>query len=177
MQTYNEVPMLFQVGHPDIVQRMDVRGLVATAFMIFVGIVFLISISTFEDPSSSLSLFLLVAGVSLILVALSRLLCRTRCSVYQPTGSPLVERTYFFPMKHLPVLKALVARGCDGISCSSLHATPGGSVRLDVLQSRDHSFVALQLFEFIPYSYTPLAPPSYFQGSQAADLAALLRKL
>ena len=144
MQTYNEVPMLFQVGHPDIVQRMDVRGLVATAFMIIVGIVLLISISTFEDPSSSLSLFLLVAGVSLILVALARLLCRTRCSVYQPTGSPLVERTYFFPMKYLPVLKALVA---------------------------------LQLFEFIPYSYTPLAPPSYFQGSQAADLAALLRKL
>ena len=53
----------------------------------------------------------------------------------------------------------------------------GGSVRLDVLQSKDNAFVALQLFEFIPYTYTPLAPPSYYQDEQAAEIANFLRAL
>lgn len=177
MNTTPEVPMLLQVGHPDIVRRTDVNSLIASILMGLAGLVFLLSITGFDDPTSPLSMFLLVMGIALVLVSVSRLLCRTKRKVFRPTGSPLVEHTYFFPMKHLPVLKALVSNGCDGITCPSLHASPSGSVRLDVLQSKDNAFVALQLFEFIPYTYTPLAPPSYYQDEQAAEVAKFLRRL
>lgn len=177
MTTTTEVPMLLQVGHPDIVQRMDVNGLMASVLMGLAGLIFLFSMAGLDDPTSTLAMFFLVMGIALLLVSVSRLLCRTKRKVYQPTGSPLVEHTYFFPMKYLPLLKALVNNGCDGISCPTLQASPSGSVRLDVLQSKDNAFVALQLFEFIPYTYTPLAPPTYFCDQQAADLAAFLRGL
>lgn len=173
--TPTEVPMLLQVGHPDIVQRMDVNSLMASVLMGLAGLILLLSIAGFDDPTSTLAMFLLVMGIALVLVSVSRLLCRTKRKVYQPTGSPLVEHTYFFPMKHLPLLQALVSNGCDGISCPTLHSSPSGSVRLDVLQSKDHAFVALQLFEFIPYTYQPLTPPTYYREQQAADLADFLR--
>ena len=47
---------------------------------------------------------------------------------------------------------------------------------MDILISQDNQFAALQLFQFVPYTYTPVTPVHYFTGSQAAAVSAFLSK-
>ena len=47
---------------------------------------------------------------------------------------------------------------------------------MDYMYSKDRKFAAVQLFQFVPYTYQPVTAVHYFTNDAAAAVAAFLTK-
>ena len=47
----------------------------------------------------------------------------------------------------------------------------GGNGRLDYMASKDGRFVAIQLFQFVPYTYEPVSDKLYYTDDGAVAIA------
>ena len=95
--------------------------------------------------------------------------------VYLPTGSVTKERSMFFDLKHIGELTEMIERGNPDCE-AGIKSESSGNVRMDIMISQDNKFAALQLFQFVPYTYTPVTSVRYFTGSEAAAVSAFLSK-
>lgn len=166
---------IFASTHPDIVKRTSISGLIFSAVMLLLGI--LVFVSTFEvtNRSSTLSMLLMVLGTAFFLLGIFRLFWKSKEVVYLPTGSVTKERSIFFDLKHMGKLKEMIEKGHltleDGVKSEG-----SGNVRMDVILSQDNKFAAVQLFQFVPYTYTPVTSVHYYTGNDAATVSAFLSK-
>ena len=144
---------LFASSHPDIAKRTSVSGLLISLAMMVAGLLIFVSIFEMHYKSSTISMALMVVGTALILLGVFRLFWKSKEMVYLPTGSVTKERSMFFDLKQ-----------------------SSGNVRMDIMISQDNKFAALQLFQFVPYTYTPVTSVRYFTGSEAAAVSAFLSK-
>lgn len=170
-QTVNTT--LFSSMHPDVAKRTSVPALLFSIVMLLAGFLAFASIFEMSDKSSAVSMMMMVAGTSLILWGIFRLFWRTKELVYLPTGSVARERTLFFSQKDLEQLTDMLEHGTP---VTGVRSESSGNVRLNVMLSQDNRFAAVQLFQFIPYSYTPVTPVRYFTGSDAAAIASFLKQ-
>ena len=51
-----------------------------------------------------------------------------------------------------------------------------GNIRMDVILSADKKFAAVQLFQFVPYTYQPITSVQYFTNEKASAIVAFLSK-
>lgn len=166
---------LFASSHPDIVKRTSVSGLVFSVAMLLVGIFVFASIFEMNDTSSTLSMALMVLGTAFILVGVFRLFWKSKEVVYLPTGSVTKERSIFFDLKYLNELTELLEQ--DQLSGETgVKSSGSGNVRMDVIISQDCKFAAVQLFQFVPYTYVPVTSVHYFTGGDAVALSAFLER-
>ena len=166
---------IFASTHPDIAKRTSVSGLIFSVAMLLLGI--LIFASTFEvtDRSSTLSMLLMVLGTAFFLLGIFRLFWKSKEVVYIPTGSITKERSMFFDLKHMDALRNLVNSGSFSAG-SNIKSEASGNIRMDVILSADKKFAAVQLFQFIPYTYQPITSVQYFTDEQASAVIAFLAK-
>ena len=59
----------------------------------------------------------------------------------------------------------------DFSSSTRLVFKEGGNGRLDYLVSKDNRFVALQLFQFVPYTYESVSDKLYYTDDDALTVA------
>ena len=59
---------------------------------------------------------------------------------------------------------------------SNIKSEASGNIRMDVILSADKKFAAVQLFQFIPYTYQPITSVQYFTNEQASAVIAFLAK-
>ena len=59
---------------------------------------------------------------------------------------------------------------------SNIKSEASGNIRMDVILSADKKFAAVQLFQFIPYTYQPITSVQYFTDEQASAVIAFLAK-
>lgn len=166
---------IFASTHPDIVKRTSISGLIFSAVMLLLGI--LVFVSTFEvtDRSSTLSMLLMVLGTAFFLLGIFRLFWKSKEVVYLPTGSVTKERSIFFDLKHMGKLKEMIEKGHLALE-DGVKSEGRGNVRMDVILSQDNKFAAVQLFQFVPYTYTPVTSVHYYTGNDAATVSAFLSK-
>lgn len=166
---------IFASTHPDIVKRTSISGLIFSAVMLLLGI--LVFVSTFEvtDRSSTLSMLLMVLGTAFFLLGIFRLFWKSKEVVYLPTGSVTKERSIFFDLKHMGKLKEMIEKGHLALE-DGIKSEGSGNVRMDVILSQDNKFAAVQLFQFVPYTYTPVTSVHYYTGNDAATVSAFLSK-
>lgn len=81
----------------------------------------------------------------------------------------------FFDLKHIGELTEMIERGNPDCE-AGIKSESSGNVRMDIMISQDNKFAALQLFQFVPYTYTPVTSVRYFTGSEAAAVSAFLSK-
>lgn len=166
---------LFASTHPDIAKRTSVSGLIFSLIMLVVGILLFASLFEMNDKSSTVSMALMVVGTALILFGVFRLFWRTKEIVYLPTGSVAKERSVYFDLKHLNKLTDMLEHKLLN-SETDIKSDASGNVRMDIMISQDNKFAAVQLFQFVPYTYTPVTSVCYFTGSEAATVSAFLSK-
>lgn len=164
---------IFASSHPDIVKRTNVTGLLFSSTMLVVGVLAFISTLELADRSSALSMALMVFGTGLSLVGVFRLFWKSKAVVYLPTGSIAREHSVFFDLKHLDKLTDLVNSGSFS-NASAVKSEPSGNIRMDVILSKDCKFAAVQLFQFVPYTYQPVTEVHYFTNETASVVAAFL---
>lgn len=166
---------LFASTHPDIVKRTCISGLIFSVVMVLSGVLLFISIFEMHEKSPTISMSLMVMGTALILWGVFRLFWKSKEMVYQPTGSVTKGQSLFFDLKHLPRLTNILENGQFGAE-SVVKSDMSGNVRLDAMLSQDHRFAAVQLLQFVPYSYVPVTSVRYFTDSEAAAVSAFLTK-
>ena len=162
---------LFASSHPDIAKRTSVSGLIISLVMMVVGILIFVSIFEMNDKSSTISMGLMVLGTALILLGVFRLFWKSKEIVYLPTGSVAKERSMFFDLKYIGKLTEMIENG-NLDSEAGVKSESSGNIMI----SQDNKFAALQLFQFVPYTYTPVTSVRYFTGSEAAAVSAFLSK-
>ena len=101
-------------------------------------------------------------------------------AVYAPTESPVkVTVLEYVPadgerlerLLSLPLDKMLAAAGQKGIPA----AVPVGHCRLELCQSEDNQFCALQLFRYSDFKYTAAFDARFFEGKEAEAVTKLFR--
>ena len=166
---------IFASSHPDIAKRTSISGIVFSCIMLLIGILSFASTFELEDKSSTISMALMVFGTGLFLVGIFRIFWKSKEVVYVPTGSVAKEQSVFFDLKHMDKLKELVNFGNLSMD-SGIKSETSGNLRMDIILSEDNKFAAVQLFQFIPYTYQPITTVHYFTNGEAATIAAFLAK-
>ena len=166
---------IFASSHPDIAKRTSISGIVFSCIMLLKGILSFASTFELEDKSSTISMALMVFGTGLFLVGIFRIFWKSKEVVYVPTGSVAKEQSVFFDLKHMDKLKELVNFGNLSMD-SGIKSETSGNLRMDIILSEDNKFAAVQLFQFIPYTYQPITTVHYFTNGEAATIAAFLAK-
>lgn len=166
---------IFSSIHPDVSKRLSLPGVLFSIIMLLTGVFVFASVFRLHDKDSALSMALMVGGAAFVLFGLFRLFWKSKELVYLPTGSVAKELSLFFDLKYLDELSDAVTHnrfGCtSGVKCCG-----SGNVRMDIMLSQDSKFAAVQLFQFVPYSYMPVTPVRYLTGDDAAAVAAFLVK-
>ncbi len=166
---------LFASSHPDIAKRTSVSGLIFSVAMLLIGVLLFASIFELSDKSSTMSMAFMVLGTALVLLGVFRLFWKSKEMVYLPTGSVAKERSIFFDLKYIGKLTDMLENGkLDNEA--GVKSEASGNVRMDIMISQDNKFAAVQLFQFVPYTYSPVTSVRYFTGNEAATIAAFLLK-
>lgn len=166
---------IFTAMHPDIAKRTNVGSMFISLAMLVVGFAAFFSAFQLDDQSSSLSMLLMVLGTALLLMGIFRVFWKSKEMVYLPTGSATKEHSLYFDTRHAGDISELLKAGKFPVD-NVIKSAHSGNVRLDVLLSQDSRFAAVQLFQFVPYTYDPVTPVYYFIGEQASALSAYLQK-
>lgn len=175
MTTRTFEPTIFETSHPGIVKRVSVTRLLLSISMLILGGLLFLSVFSMSDTSSALSMALMVTGAAFLLSGVFRLFWKSREVFYLPTGSVVKGDSYFFSQKDLAALSQIMEnRQFDGQT--NLFCESSGNVRLDALFTLDHRFAALQLFQFVPYTYTPVTSIVYFTEDDAKSVSAFLKR-
>lgn len=173
MKTQSLNQSLLEGLNPELVTRTSVSKMLFSAAMLVLGLIFFSIVFQLSDKSSALSMILMVSGSALVLISLFRFFWKSKEVVYAPTGSTAYETSLFFNLKDLPLLSELVEDNKFS-SAQSVRSESNGNIRLDVLLTRDHQFAALQLFQFVPYTYSPVTSVACFKGEDAVSVCQFL---
>lgn len=174
MSTQTIDATVFASSHPDIAKRTSISGLLFSCTLLLVGVLAFVSTFELEDKSSTVSMALMVLGTGLFLVGIFRMFWKSKEVVYLPTGSKAKERSMFFDLKYLDKLTDQVNSGA--FSSKEIKSETSGNIRMDVILSDDNKFAAVQLFQFIPYTYQPVTSVRYFTNDGASAVANFLLK-
>ena len=166
---------IFASTHPDIAKRISVSGVLISSVMLLIGILAFASTFELDDKSSTTSMALMVLGTGLFLIGIFRLFWKSKEVVYLPTKSVAKEHSVFFDLKHMDALKNLVNSGSFSAD-SKIKSEASGNIRMDVILSADKKFAAVQLFQFVPYTYQPITSVQYFTNEKASAIVAFLSK-
>lgn len=166
---------IFASSHPDIVKRTSISGVLFSSIMLLAGVLAFAATFELNDKSSTISMALMVLGTGLFLSGIFRLFWKSKEVVYSPTGSITRERSLFFDLKYLDTLTHLVNSGSFSED-AEIKSAASGNIRMDVILSQDNKFAAVQLFQFVPYTYQPVTSVQYLTNERASALASFLSK-
>lgn len=159
----------------NLVKRTSWSSLLLSVVLLFGGILLFVFVFHMHNTSSTLNMAFLVLATGFVLLGIFRFFWRTKRLYYLPTGSEVTESFMFFDLKDLNNLKALIA-GANFYDQPDFRSQSGGNIRLHTLITRDNKFAAVQLYQFIPYTYSPVTPVCCFKDDEAAAFSAFLVK-
>lgn len=163
-------------GFNDLEQRINKSAVGLSVALCVAGLALFGVIFTLTDKGSALSMALMVAGTALLLYGIFKLIWHSKEMVYTPTDSVAQLQSTYFDTTHLAGLTRLLEQSTFSTEMQPIESVPSGNVRLDWISSRDHQFAAVQLFQYVPYTYTPVSEVRCFTGSEAAAFLVFLDK-
>lgn len=160
---------LFSAPHPHLYKRTSVRSVWQSSFIALGGVLFFTLSSVMDKNDTTLNMVFLILGIALLIFAIYRFFCKSSETVYRPTESVVRLGTLFVDSTELQRINQMVKKG-DFTKLSSISCKDGGNGRIDYLMSKDGRFVAIQLFQFVPYTFEPISEKSYYTDDVASAI-------
>lgn len=127
-----------------------------------------------EDPNSSLSTFLFTAAVFMVLGGIVKFAMGRNCYLFRPTGSRLQKVSLYFDTRESQALQyCMEEKKFDDLKQLKRQVNTG--VKLDAMVARDDKFAAIQISEYIPYTYQAITPVICYYGKEARDFSVFLK--
>lgn len=122
------------------------------------------------DPHSSLSTFLLTAAVFMVFGGIIKFCMGRNCYFFKPTGSRIKQMAVYFDNKERQTLKDCMESKEFG-TLKNLKRQMNSGVKMDVMIASDNRFIAVQLSEYVPYTYEAFSPVMCYYNEDALLLA------
>lgn len=112
------------------------------------------------------------------LQVVSSLFGLSRKLVYAPTGATVNVKKINYDHDAVAHLQRVI--DSDGkelnaaVKACRIHKQEIGNIELDACISTDKQFVALQMLQFIDYTYQPISKTAFYEGEQAQLVATIL---
>lgn len=169
-QTNQVKETLFSSTHTQLEKHLSVKSILVSSFVALVGVIGIILSCVLDESDSTLCMALLTIGIMLVLFALYRFFAKSSEFVYKATGSEVRQGTLYMDMVELQSLKQMMVEN-DFSKSTRFIFKEGGNGRLDYLASKDGRFVAIQLLQFVPYTYEPVTGVFYYTDNDAVAIA------
>ena len=172
-QTNQVEETLLSSTHVMLDKHISVQQLLISSLIALGGIVAIILMMVVDESDSTLSMAQLTIGVILLIYALYRFFTKSHETVYKPTGSVVRSGSLYMDTLELKNLQQMIEKNHFPES-SRMSYKEGGNGRLDYLASKDGCFVAIQLFQFVPYTYEAVSDKLYYTDDKAVSIAHCL---
>ncbi|MDD7318309.1 MAG: hypothetical protein SOZ80_02765 [Prevotella sp.] len=98
---------------------------------------------------------------------------------YIPTQSPVEAKQYEFSQETGRKIAGIMSASDDELKelvskVGKIDKSDMGNMRVDICVSRDRQFIALHLFQYEGFSYSPITEPRIIEGETAKAVASLL---
>jgi hypothetical protein len=161
--------------HSQIVKKISFLNILIAILLVIAGIVTFYLSSGVEKEKSILAIFLFLMAVCLIAGGVIVFFTKWKYEVYEKTGSPIIHKTYFFGKKEIDMVKAVLDQE-QFQSGKPIVFLPNSDAHLDVLFSKDNQFAAVQLKEYIPFTFQPVSSIYYFYQPAAGDFIEYVKR-
>lgn len=174
MEKYMTLPEDIEAVTNREVVKQNKISLAAIGFIV-IALGFTVWGFTITDPNSSLATFLYTAAVSLGIIGVFKLCMGRNCYLFKPTGSRLKKLCIYFDDKESQTLQyCMESKRFDDILRMKRQDNTG--VKVDIMLASDKKFMAVQLSEYIPYTYQAISPVMCYYGEEAKRLAQVMEK-
>lgn len=161
---------LFSAAHPFLYKQISTSQLLKSSLVALVGAVVIVGALLLDNSQSALCMTLLIIGFIFLLYSFYRFFSRSYETVYKPTGSVVRMGSLYMDTVELQIFQQMLKKN-DFLGSSRFSFKEGGNGRLDYLVSKDGRFVALQLFQFVPYAYEAVSEKYYYTDDIAVTVA------
>ena len=169
-ETNHVVETLFSTTHPQLDKHISVKQILVSSLIALVGVVGIVLSCVVDESDSTLCMALLTVGILLMLFALYRFFTKRSETVYKATGSEVRSGTLYMDAVEMQNLQRMMEKN-DFSASSRLAFKEGGNGRLDYMISKDGRFVAVQLLQFVPYTYEAVTGLFYYTDDDAISIA------
>lgn len=160
------------VSNRDVVKHSRISGI--GVGMIVAAVVCAIAGKSFEDPNSSLPAFFFTVSALLLLAGIVKVFVGRTCYTFKPTKSRLQPFTLYFDVHESVALQNCVEmKRFDGLNRLKREKDTG--IKLEAMVTGDGTFAALQISEYVPYTYEAITPVRCYYGDDARTLFSYFR--
>ena len=160
-------------NHPEIKQSLNFRSIIQSSVFLLIGCLLMASLPQIDDKSSAAYMAVMISGVIIIIFGLLRFASSYKHLIYTHTGSPVLEKSFFFDSTLIPRTKnALEAKDVE--SMKDIKWNTSGNARLDTFHSADKRFAAIRIYEYIPYTYEEASDIYIYNNEDAERLINIL---
>lgn len=148
-----------------IVKKNDFTSIIIALSIVLAGIV----ITFFSFPyAKGLGSILILGGI--IALSMSK-----KTLVHGSTGNKIISYTYFFP----PIEKEKIKQICETSNFDTLKSVSQAEngLQMEIYLSKNGSYAAVQLYEYIPYKYEICSPLYEYEGDDAQKLSNYIKTL
>ncbi len=162
MKAQDQKTNIKTITHPDINTSINYWAIV-TSFLIFdLGV-----------GSMFFSQYLI--GAILISLGLVILAVKYKRTIYEKTGSPVKFSSNFFEKASMVKFDKILSEE------SFKDAEPTkfdseGNAKIEYISSEDNQFAAIQILEYVPFTYEPYSAVYFYSGDKAAELVGYLER-
>ena len=169
-QTTQVEETLFSAAHPQLEKQISVKQILLSSCIALFGVMGIVLSLVMDKSESTLCMAFLTIGILLMLFALYRFFTKSKEMIYKPTGSEVRSDSLYMDGVELQSLKQMMVKN-EFSTSSRLVFKEGGNGRLDYMVSKDGRFVAIQLLQFVPYTYEPVTGVYYYADDEAVAVA------
>ena len=169
-QTNQVVETLLSSTHVQLDKHLCVKKLLVSSLIALGGIVAIVLMMAMDESDTTLSMALLTIGIILLLFALNRFFTKSHETIYKPTGSVVRSGSLYMDSLELQNLQQMIKKN-HFPETSRVAFKEGGNGWLDYMISKDGRFVAVQLFQFVPYTYESVSDILYYTDDEAVAIA------
>ena len=127
------------------------------------------------DPNASWPSFLFTVAAFLFLIGIVKLFVSRSCWLFRPTNSKLKEMTLYFDVHECDALQACMEmKRFEDLK--QMKRKKDSGVKVDAMISNDQKFAAVQISEYIPYTYETVTPIICFYGDDAKSFVSNFSK-
>ena len=158
---------------PEIKKTTNTQSILISCVLLLTAGMLLFFSSRFQDHSSSLYMGILTISILLFVLSVYRFLTQRHQVIYVPTQSTVSKDSVYLDSLELNILKSiLLNHKLEELKQITLKQS--GNARVDFLVSKDKEFLAVQLFQYIPYKFEPTSEVLYFDEKEAKEIANFL---
>ncbi|MEN6618569.1 MAG: hypothetical protein ABFC28_03600 [Rikenellaceae bacterium] len=162
MKSQEKIPDIKTTNHLQITRSTNYRAILTAAILVALGA------GSMFLPQVALGIALIVIGIILFIVKFKR-------TVYEKTGSTIKSHYYFIQKEKLAQLESMLSEE-NFKDAMPVKFESDGNAKVELISSEDKQFLAVQLLEYVPFSYNPYTSILYFTDNKATELLSYFDK-